>query len=73
MAVYWLSARTCSLLPSSLSETHLKREALAATGTANLPGAKIVGGLWFVVGLAYIVVSKSGFRKELKMITFDEL
>jgi len=35
--------------------------------------AKIVGGLWFVVGLAYIVVSKSGLRKELKMITFDEL
>ena len=34
--------------------------------------AKIVGGLWFGIGLAYIGVTTKGFRSEPKMIDFSE-
>lgn len=34
--------------------------------------AKIVGGVWFVVGLAYIGVTTNGFRNKPKMIDFSE-
>ena len=36
------------------------------------PLAKIVGGIWFVVGLAYLSISTKGFRKAPKMIDFSE-
>ena len=34
--------------------------------------AKIVGGIWFVIGLAYIAVTTQGFRLTPKMIDFSE-
>ena len=34
--------------------------------------AKIVGGLWFMIGLVYIAVTTNGFRKQPKMIDFSE-
>ena len=34
--------------------------------------AKIVGGLWFAIGLAYIVVTTKGFRTTPRMIDFSE-
>jgi hypothetical protein len=34
--------------------------------------AKIVGGIWFVIGLAYIAVTNRGFRLTPKMIDFSE-
>ena len=34
--------------------------------------AKIVGGMWFAIGLAYILVSTRGFRLTPKMIDFSE-
>ena len=36
------------------------------------PLAKIVGGIWFAVGLAYIVLTTKGFRLAPKMIDFSE-
>jgi putrescine importer len=34
--------------------------------------AKIVGGIWFVIGLAYIAVTTLGFRLTPKMIDCSE-
>lgn len=34
--------------------------------------AKIVGGAWFAIGVVYIAVATSGFRREPKMIDFKE-
>lgn len=34
--------------------------------------AKIVGGTWFAIGVAYIAISTRGFRREPKMIDFSE-
>jgi putrescine importer len=34
--------------------------------------AKIVGGIWFAIGLAYIAVTTKGFRIEPKLIDFSE-
>lgn len=34
--------------------------------------AKIVGGVWFLIGLAYIVIATRGFRIQPKMIDFSE-
>jgi putrescine importer len=34
--------------------------------------AKIVGGIWFGIGLVYIGVATQGFRREPKMIDFSE-
>jgi putrescine importer len=34
--------------------------------------AKIVGGIWFTIGLAYIAVTTNGFRTEPKLIDFSE-
>jgi putrescine importer len=34
--------------------------------------AKIAGGLWFVVGLAYLLFQTRGFRVQTKMIDFSE-
>ena len=36
------------------------------------PLAKMVGGIWFAVGLAYIVLTTKGFRLAPKMIDFSE-
>ncbi len=34
--------------------------------------AKIVGGVWFLIGVAYIVIATRGFRIQPKMIDFSE-
>lgn len=34
--------------------------------------AQIVGGIWFVIGLIYIVITTRGFRLKPKMIDFSE-
>ncbi len=34
--------------------------------------AKVIGGIWFVIGITYIAVSTRGFRLKPKMIDFSE-
>lgn len=36
------------------------------------PLAKVVGGIWFAIGMTYIVVTTRGFRRAPKMIDFSE-
>lgn len=36
------------------------------------PLAKFVGGIWFVIGFSYIVVTTRGFRRAPKLIDFSE-
>jgi amino acid transporter len=40
----------------------------------NLPGTpKIIGGLWFLVGITYLAISTKGFRKQPVMIDFSDV
>ena len=34
--------------------------------------AKAVGGIWFAIGITYIIYSTRGFRLKPKMIDFSE-
>lgn len=34
--------------------------------------AKIVGGIWFMIGVAYLAATTRGFRRAPKMIDFSE-
>jgi putrescine importer len=34
--------------------------------------ARIIGGIWFVIGLGYLASATRGFRQRPKMIDFSE-